>query len=468
MSSQEEVLTSVKSELQHAPSTRKAFAHTLLVRAIGFGVGIGNSVLVARGLGAEGRGHLSVYLTAAMFLSLLLGPFSASNTILLGRNPKLMRTLIYHSLTWTLLAVLSLLGLYWLAPPHFIKLVLDKTLPPWVWLLFIILSFQILAGGFQGLLLGRQDFYFSNYLSVINGAVMLGLNVIFIAWLNWDVTGAMLAFAITWMLSAAFAFWRLQVTEERQMNVGHFSLPLFQEGLTIGLRAIASNFPSLLMLRSDVFLLQYFCGSAPVGIYTVAVSVAEMVLIVGGALNTIAFAKAASQQGIEASVIRSAKFSLIASLGFWALLSLTGRWLFPLAYGREFAAAVAPCLIVMIGICAWNFGTPLMGYVVGKASYPLSYLIAVFGGFIINLACNVILIPRYGSLGAAWATAIAYVATALIGLRVFSRMTGTRMLIVLRPDRDDLNVILNLIRQNRYFALKFRSEKMSRVFSQFN
>jgi O-antigen/teichoic acid export membrane protein len=438
------------------PSTRKALAHTLLIRGCGFALGIGNSIVVARGLGAEGRGHLSVLLTAAMFLGLLCGPFSASNTILLGRDPRRLRTLIQHSAIAALLALLAILGLYLLLPGDLAGAALGIVSPQWTWLLFGLLGLQILSGSLQGLLLGRQEFYFSNYLSFGNGVLTLVLNVVLIVGLGWDVTGALLALIAAWAAVAGLSLWRLRGMPEWSLSSGRISPPLFSEGLSIGLRAIASNFPSLLMLRSDIFLVQRFLGPAPVGIYTVAVNVAEMILIVGSALNTIAFAKAASEQSSEASVIRSAKFSLLVSLGFWLFLGVTSWAIFPLAYGAEFQPAVMPCLVVMAGVCAWAFATPLAGYIVGKSGYPRAFVIATWAGFIVNLLLNLLLINRYGIGGAALATALAYTLTAAITLRIFAKMTRHDLKQILVPDTSDWRVIVQgyLSLKERYWALR--------------
>jgi O-antigen/teichoic acid export membrane protein len=437
------------------PSIRAAFAHTLAVRVLGFILGIGNSILVARSLGADGRGHLSLLLSAAMFLSLIFGLFTSSNTILLGREPWKLRTLICHSFIGALLSLLVLWGLYESLPRHLIALVLGNVPDLWMNLLFGILGFQVLAGSLNGLLLAQQEFYFINYVSVINGASILVLNALFIIWLGLSVTGALLVFMISWTGVSVISFWRLRQSRAWSAGLMTFSLSSFWEGLAIGARAIMSNLPALLMLRSDVFLVQYFLGAAPVGIYTVAVNVAEMVLIVGGALNTIAFAKAASEQGNDDGVIRSAQFSLIISLGFWLFLGVSGWWLFPLAYGEEFKASYTLSLIVMCGICAWGFCAPLVGYIVGRAGYPASYIGATSVGFIINLLLNLVMIPRYGIVGAALTTAITYTLTGLIVLWIFAKMTQRNVKRILIPDRADLHWIRQgyLLLKKLYLAL---------------
>jgi O-antigen/teichoic acid export membrane protein len=418
------------------PSTRAAFMNTMVVRVVASFLGLANSVLIARALGAEGRGRLSLLLTTAMFLGMVLGPFCASNTILLGREPKNLRTLIYTSAVGVLPSLAVALLVYAFIPGGELAHSLGNVWRLWVGLLFLLLGLQILSGGLNGLLLGKQEFYFANYVAVAGGVVTLALNLGLILWLGLGVTGALLAVVITYVGTSALSLWWLW---RAPSLAAEFSRPLFKEGLLIGARAISANLPSLLMLRSDLFLIQYFSGPAQVGTYVVAVNVAEMVLLVSGTLNTIAFAKAASQSGVEDSVIRSSKFSLIVGLVFWLLLTVTGSWLFPRVFGAEFGTCFIPCLIVMAGVCMWSFSAPLAGYIVGRKGYPRGYVLLTWAGFVINLLVNVILIPRYQIVGAAAGTAIAYFVTSVFVLLMFARMTRRTLTHVLIPNTADLD-----------------------------
>ena len=423
-------------------STRNAFAHTLLVRLLGFALGMCNSIVVTRWLGATGRGHLSLLLTAGMFFQLVLGVFALSNTILVGRNPKWLRPLIYQSLFGALLSPLVLCGIYVLLPRKFVPLLFGEVSDLWVYLLAGGVCFQIFAGNLNGLLLGRQDFYFSNYTSLINSAVTLTLGIFFIVSFNLGVAGALLAILVSWAVVTAFSVWRLRRCEEWDRSSSVLSPVLLKDGTVIGMRAIASNLPWQLAVRSDVYLILYFLGPAEVGVYTVAVYITELVFFVSSSLSTIAFAKAASERDVEDSIIRSARFSLMASVSFWAFLGIAGWWLFPLIYGEEFKHSVAPGLILMAGVSANCFFAPLAGYITARADFPSSYMAATSAGFISNLVLNLLLIPRYGIAGAAFSTAFAYTLTAIIVLRMFARMTQRTVRSVILPNVSDIDRVL--------------------------
>jgi O-antigen/teichoic acid export membrane protein len=428
------------------PSIGAAFTHTMAVRAVGFVLGFANSIVVARALGAEGRGQLSLILTAALFLGLVLGPLAAANTILLGREPAAVRVLAVNSAVGALVAALLCALLLLAAPAPLLELALGTTGLLFAGLLTLLVGFQVLAGALNGLLLGRQEFFFTNYTSLANGGAAFALNVLFLVLLGLHVPGALLALALAWALMIGLSLARLRAYGDWPASPPRFSAARFTDALAVGGRAIAANLPAVLMLRSDVFLVQFYMGTAPVGIYTVGVSVAELVLVVGAALNSIAFAKAASQPGSEGGIARSARFALVIGLAAWAGLLVAAPWFFPFAYGAEFAAAATPAVIVMAGVVAWSFQTPLAGFIVGRASYPRSYIGIVTLGFLVNLGLNVILIPAYGLNGAAAATVAAYVVSAILVLRSFSRLTGLRGGAVLVPTREDVAAVAARLR----------------------
>jgi O-antigen/teichoic acid export membrane protein len=420
------------------PSIAAAFAHTIGVRAAGFVLGFVNSVVVARGLGVEGRGQFSLLLTAALFLGLVLAPLTSANTILTGREPAAARTLAANSAVAALLAALAGAAVLFAMPDAALARFLGAPGHALLALLALFLGVQVFGGALNGLLLGRQEFYFTNHISLLNGGATLALNVAFIVLLGWHVGGALLALGAGWAVVIAASLIRLRTWEEWPRSGLRFSAPHFREGLAIGGRAIAANLPVLLMLRSDIFLVQYYMGVGAVGVYSIGVVIAELILIVGASLNSIAFAKAASEPGAEAGIARAARFALVLTITGWFVMAATAHWFFPLAYGAGFAAAATPAVIVMAGIVAWNFQTPLAGFIVGRASYPAGYIGIVVVGFVANVILNVILIPRFGLNGAAAATAAAYTLTAFLVTIGFARMTGltARSLVVL--SRADL------------------------------
>jgi O-antigen/teichoic acid export membrane protein len=427
------------------PTIAAAFSHTLVIRAAGFAIGFVNSIVVVRALGPEGRGALSLLLTAGMFLTLLLGPFAAANTILLGREPRTLRPLTVNSLLGALAAGLLCGILFLVVPASTLATLLGVTSVTLLALLTVLVTLQVFGGALNGLLLGRQEFFLTNNASLLNGGLVLLLNGVLIVVLGLQVAGALIAMSIGWVVVIGIYAARLRQAPEWALEPRRVDRSRMFQGLGIGGRAILANLPAVLMLRSDIFLVQLYLGIAPVGVYSVGVSIAEMVLIIGSALNSIAYAKAASEPNSSGGIARAARLAFAVSLLVWLGLALVAPWFFPAVYGAAFAGAALPATIMLAGIVAWNLQTPLSGYIVGRESYPLSHMAAVLAGFIVNLALNVVLIPIWQLNGAATATAVAYSFTAVLMIAHFGRLTGTPMRALVAPGRADFLALRNVV-----------------------
>jgi O-antigen/teichoic acid export membrane protein len=422
---------------QEKTSLRDIFLNLICGRVFIFIFGFANSILVARSLGPQGRGYLSLLLTAALFSGLILCPFNNSGTVLIGRNPDKLKTLTYNSLLGAVLAIFLLFCIYAVCPKNLIIGLLGNLPKEWLYLLFGLISFQILTGSLNGLLMGLEEYYFGNYIMLFNYTAVFFLNIVVLLWFRLGVTGAMFVFTLAQFGVFAATFLRLRASKRWNPNSRVFFTPHIMESITMGMRAIAANLAALMIFRSNVFFIKYFLGPAQVGIYAVGINVAEMVLVVGSILNVVIFSRAAAQKNIEESVVRSARFSFFAGLAFFLLVAITGKWIFPLAYGREFAGSLVPCLIVMLGVAVSNFYAPISGYIVGRAGYPVSYLLANFIGLILSIVLNIFLIPVFGLYGAAVSVVLAFLVTGFMLLLIFAKMVKKPVKKILMPDVND-------------------------------
>jgi O-antigen/teichoic acid export membrane protein len=105
-------------------------------------------------------------------------------------------------------------------------------------------------------------------------------------------------------------------------------------------------------------------------------------------------------------------------------------------YGSEFADAGVALRLILPGVVAYSVVAILSRYIVGRGRPGTSTVVLLLGLFT-NVVMNLVLIPRYGILGAAAASSISYAATAVATLAVFRRLSGrgwAETLIVRRSD----------------------------------
>src|SRR5690606_38737753 len=116
------------------------------------------------------------------------------------------------------------------------------------------------------------------------------------------------------------------------------------------------------------------------------------------------------------------------SVSIALLITVAAPYLYRYLYKPEFAAA-APVLTIYIWSGIFVFlGGASSQYLIAEGYTRLS-LIRTAVGAVINIGLNILWIPRYGMIGAAWATLIAYgSSTFLLILIPRTREQGTAML----------------------------------------
>jgi O-antigen/teichoic acid export membrane protein len=104
-------------------------------------------------------------------------------------------------------------------------------------------------------------------------------------------------------------------------------------------------------------------------------------------------------------------------------LALAARPLLPALYGQEFVTAVTPAAINAMGLIASPAAGLASGYLLGTRRPGTNSLLQT-GGLVATLVLDFLLIPTFGVIGAAIASAVAYLVTDLGTVLVVRRLLG--------------------------------------------
>ena len=179
--------------------------------------------------------------------------------------------------------------------------------------------------------------------------------------------------------------------------------------MSFGLRGHIANLFQFFNYRLDMFLVNYFLGPAEVGIYGVAVRVAELLWHLPNAASFVLFPKTAAARVEEINVFtpRVLRYTLgLTTLGAIAL-ALVGPWLIQLVFSAAFSAAYLPMIWLLPGVVLLGGAKILINEMAGRGSPQYNALSAGIG-FVATVVLDVLLIPRWGIRGAAWASSISY------------------------------------------------------------
>jgi len=187
---------------------------------------------------------------------------------------------------------------------------------------------------------------------------------------------------------------------------------LGREVCRYGIRGQLGGLLSLVNLRLDVAILGALAGPAVLGVYAIASKYAELLRLPGLAVNYVLY-PAFSRSDERSARARTRKL-LPAAAGLNALavvpLALAAAPLLPLVYGNDFRGAVVPAWILLAGLVGEGVAGLVGAYLYGVNRPGLNSL-AIGVGVLLTIVGDVLLIPRYGAVGAALASAVAYVTT---------------------------------------------------------
>jgi O-antigen/teichoic acid export membrane protein len=199
--------------------------------------------------------------------------------------------------------------------------------------------------------------------------------------------------------------------------------------------------------RLDVFFVSGMLGSRQLGIYMVAVLLAQSVNLVPGTAQAVLFPTVAAGNDDRANAIRTSqatRFLVWFGILLASALAAGGRLLVTYVFGPAFAEAVWPLWWLLPGAVIFVIANVIAGYFAGTGRPNLNSLAAVVG-VCITVPLDLMLIPKFGISGAALASTASYTTSALTMIVAFCRSTATpfrNLFLPVRADREQLMRIL--------------------------
>jgi O-antigen/teichoic acid export membrane protein len=197
----------------------------------------------------------------------------------------------------------------------------------------------------------------------------------------------------------------------------------FDAFLSYGLRIYPASVTGYFSYRADVLILGAMLGdAAAVGLYTFAVSLAELAFMVPDSVSTVFYPRVAGMDRRDADALapQVSRFTLMVTC--IALLGLVpAAWLATNVVLPAYAGSLPAFLVLLPGIVALSVSKVLAGYI-GGLGLPLHVARASVINLVVNVLANVILIPLLGIIGAALASMVSYTVHATMLTFIASRL----------------------------------------------
>jgi O-antigen/teichoic acid export membrane protein len=317
--------------------------------------------------------------------------------------------------------------------------------PVYLYFSLLLVPFNLALELFLPVVLGAQKIGDYNRLSLSQTGIFLILAVmaaaIFSGNVFWFIAAQIASFAVAAAIAFSFVF-KVAGNKIAMPSAGYL-----KDAFSYGMKNYLGGIIIFVHYRIDSVLINYFINPLAVGFYFAATRIAEGVWLVSQSASTVLFPKIAAElnearlKQLTPLVCRNVL--LITGLAS-AVLFILARPIIDILYSREFLPAARPFQILLIGaffVAGWK----VMANDLAARGKPMVNTWIVAAATAVNILLNVIMIPRFGIAGAAWASAISYFMMFFATVFVYGRIAKVAVVDVLLVKRSDLRFYRDFI-----------------------
>lgn len=403
-----------------------------------------NFVIVARFLGPHDRGQFFLFLSLLAVLAVLgeLGlsqsaiVFSADREVSTASVYRVLMRLVMRSalVTGTLSMGIMAIGKEALLPGFPMK---------WIYLAALLLPVSLYSNVWGGVMVGLGKIVALNSVHMACSAISVMLNGVVIGVLKWGIEGAVGVFVVM----AVFQLVVMVMMMKSILGEGKEKIDyeLSREVFSFGLRGYLNSIATLLWMRCNIFLLNFYHGATAVGIFSVANQLAEKMFLPGQALQDVLYRRVTAFERHEAIKFTNLflRLSICGLILGGVLVAWLGGAVIPLIFGVAYSGSVEVFRVLLIGSCVMNVPILLAPYFVGQLRRPGLLSILAWANVGINIILSVVLIPVHAELGTAIALAITQVLGTAVVFFMYLRSSRSVVSEAIMLRGDDLWLTLN-------------------------
>lgn len=395
-----------------------------------------SSVAVARLLGPEGRGELARFVNAAAFAVLLadLGMSTAITFFLASRATSVQALWRFASRLYLLtLSIATVAFVAVVASPLRERLPQSLTEAVVVLALVLFLASSQAANWLASVLVADARFAVIN---IVTASVTAVGTVAFVALLAFRQPSADVGIVIGILIAVEAMRAGAVAVTVRMSRLRRAASDVQTKSSGVANRlllrysslAYSGDVLQFLVYRLDMWIVDAYHGAAALGTYALAVTLAQLVWIVPVAIARVMFPYSAmpTTRGAAGIAARGASVAVAISAVCGVLGWLLSTSMLTSIFGDGFGQAPSLIGILLLGIVPFSGAKVLGNYLAGVNAVGLNTATAA-AGLVLTIPLNLALVPSLGPAGAAWASAITYLAQTMLIAFFFLRRTGTSL-----------------------------------------
>ena len=373
-------------------------------------------VIITRLIGVEGKGVYTVFIANIQLLALFFSLSANSGIVFFLSNKELSKEKILGLTIYTFLFSILIGALIIFIPLQQDGILLPKGFNYILFKSYLFFSFlfTVTSTLFSSVFQGHKMYSVINKVAIINAS----LNVIIFGLLMFSeflylfesvLLDVLFYTAVVYFLNTLLwlLFYLKLIRIIPSLKLLKIEFQVFFKYIGIG---HVSNVLNFFNYRLDIWFVNSYHGFEQLGLYSLGVNVAQILLLASTPITSVLFPYLSAEKERLKKIKLLALFSRINSLGLFlgvVVMFFTGTYLIPLVYGEDFTGAIIVFDIMV-------FATLFRGLTMVFATYLASEgkvvynLYATIIGFIITVTFNIVLVPKYGIIGAAISSLFTY------------------------------------------------------------
>jgi len=415
-------------------------------RFISLLISLCSGIIIARVLGPEGKGVLSIaFLVPTLICTFFVFDIGVGIRYYTAKKPDEVRHIVKSFFVSGGVLGITLVLLFYLTLIPFHKLIAQKVPVGILSISILLVPFMITSHLFAAVLSGLKRFFTVSVISLadIGTYTLLILLLSQISLTTKGVVISKLATSFVMALIFVTVMWKGKLIT----RVATVDGELLKDVVKYGLKSYPGTIAQFLNYRFDFFFVAYFLSFEQVGLYALAVSWSELLFYLPESMATALFPTIASTKSIkdsnELTTIMTKAVMIIMFVGSIFIFLFAGT-LIPFFYTDKFLNSIYPLFILLPGVIMLSVWKILLSDLAGRG-FPQYKSISSTIGMVSNVALNIVLIPLYGINGASLATTVSYSLTAILAIYLFNKNTGTPLRQLLLVRREDLALILSRV-----------------------
>ena len=215
-----------------------------------------------------------------------------------------------------------------------------------------------------------------------------------------------------------------------------------------GILPMLSSFLIIINYKIDIAMLNiYKIDYVLIGLYSLGLSISEHMWIIPDIFKDVVRKRTAKDNSIQ-----TINFSLRCSTTLIALayifIIIFGKFFIGILFGNDYINSYGVTIILFCGIFSMVY-YKIIGQLLisdGKSKY---YFIILLFGALVNIFFNIILIPKYDIIGAAFASVASYSFIGIVFLIFYVKMYKVHFLETIFVKKNDFTRIKNFIKKNK-------------------